>query len=196
MGAGLGGGSSDAAGTLLALQTMWGFPLEPADLESIALSLGADVPFFLRPAMSIMRGMGEELTPAPHLAEQFGNRHLLVFKPSLGISTGWAYEALARTGDYQEEAEEEALLAAFEAGLRRPRELPFNAFRRVVDERYPTLPVLLEALASVPGVTAEMTGSGSACFAFFRDPALAAGLRRRILSAWGEDAYVRKVRFA
>jgi 4-diphosphocytidyl-2-C-methyl-D-erythritol kinase len=193
VGAGLGGGSSNAAATLLALQMMWGFPLEPGDLEAIAVRLGADVPFFLRPELSIMRGIGEALTPAPHLSAQLLDRQFLVFKPSLGISTAWAYEALAQAGAYQRVEDEEALLAAFEAGTRRPRDLPFNAFRAVVDERYPTLPILLESLREIPGVVAEMSGSGSACFAFFRDPALAERLLPLIHEAWGEAAFARSV---
>lgn len=196
VGAGLGGGSSDAAGTLLALQTMWGHPLEPGDLESLALGLGADVPFFLSPEVSVMRGIGEALTPARHLAKALEGREFLVFKPSFGISTAWAYEALAERGDYQVASDEEALLVGLENGTRRMQELPFNGFRAVVDARYPTVPLVLAAINAVPGVRAEMSGSGSACFAFFRDPEQAAGLISTIRRAWGEAAFVRSVRIA
>lgn len=196
VGAGLGGGSSDAAGTLLALQTMWGFPLEPADLEAIAVRLGADVPFFLHPEMSIMRGVGDDLTPAPSLADAFEGRHFLVFKPSLGISTAWAYEALATAQAYQEVGEEETRLAGFQSGAARPRDLPFNAFRAVVDVRYPTIPTLLEAVRRHPGVVAEMSGSGSACFAFYRDAGLTGRLLETIREGWGEPAFVRSVTLA
>lgn len=193
VGAGLGGGSSDAAGTLLALQTLWGFPLEPADLESIAVKLGADVPFFLHPEPAIMRGLGEELTPAPHLGEALVGRQILVFKPSIGISTSWAYKALAAGGTYQSREDEEAMLAAFEAGTRRLRELPFNAFRAVVDPRYPTIPVLLNTLQGFEGVVAEMSGSGSACFALYRNAALTELLIDSIHQAWGKDAFIESV---
>ena len=196
VGAGLGGGSSNAAGTLLALQSMWGFPLEPADLEVIAIRLGADVPFFLHPEPAIMRGLGEDLTPALHLAEALADRQILVFKPSLGISTAWAYGALAEAEAYQAADDEEALLAAFEHGTRPLRELPFNAFRAVVDIRYPTIPVLLKRLNAQPGVAAEMSGSGSACFALYRDPERTETLVNIVRECWGPDAFVQTVQIA
>ncbi|MFP4282440.1 MAG: 4-(cytidine 5'-diphospho)-2-C-methyl-D-erythritol kinase [Opitutales bacterium] len=195
-GAGLGGGSSDAAGTLLALQTLWHHPLEPADLEAMALRLGADVPFFLRAETALMRGAGEELTPSPTLAARLRGLTCVVFKPSFGVSTGWAYEALASARAYQDAREEDAALAALEAGTRRLLEAPFNAFRAVVDTRFPAIPVLLAALNRLPGVRAEMSGSGSACFALAHSPAPLEAICQMVREAWGEEVFLETVRIA
>lgn len=192
--AGLGGGSSDAAGTLTALQAMCGYPLSSSDLQQMARRLGADVPFFLHPETAVMRGAGEDLTPAPGLGQRLVKRELLVFKPWLGISTSWAYEALAADGVYQRADDEDRSLARFEAGTRRLDELPFNAFRRVVDRRYPTIPILLDTLNQFPGVIAEMTGSGSACFALYQDPAQTDSLVTTIRSAWGDSCFLRSLK--
>ncbi len=192
--AGLGGGSSNAAGTLTALQAMCGYPLASADLQRLARGIGADVPFFLHPETAIMRGIGDELTPAPGIGAALQEHQVLVFKPWIGIATTWAYEALAASGQYQDADEEERVLAAVEVAAHPLEELPFNAFRTVIDPRYPTLPVLLDELNAFPGVSAEMTGSGSACFALYRNPDLTAPLCSTIRSAWGESAFLASVR--
>lgn len=80
--AGLGGGSSDAASTLLALNRLWGTGLRRADLAAIGLSLGADVPFFIGGHHAFVEGVGERLTPLKLPAARF-----LVVKPPAGVST-------------------------------------------------------------------------------------------------------------
>ena len=88
--AGLGGGSSDAAVTLLALARLWQTGATKDDLAEIAGSLGADVPFFLKGGMVLATGIGRELTELPDTDEKF----LIVIKPIAGISTSSAYRAL------------------------------------------------------------------------------------------------------
>ena len=81
-GAGMGGGSSDAASTLLALNRLWGLNWPRARLLTLGLSLGADVPFFIAGHNAIVEGIGERLTPAPVPAQW-----LAVLKPPAGIET-------------------------------------------------------------------------------------------------------------
>ena len=81
-GAGMGGGSSDAASTLLALNRLWGLNWPRARLLTLGLSLGADVPFFIAGRNAIVEGIGERLTPAPVPAQW-----LAVLKPPAGIET-------------------------------------------------------------------------------------------------------------
>jgi 4-diphosphocytidyl-2-C-methyl-D-erythritol kinase len=192
-GAGLGGGSSDAAGTLLALQSIWGYPLTPAELQQIAGKLGADVPFFLHPQTALMQGTGDVLTPAPHLHTRLARRKFLVFKPSFGISTVWAYEALAKEAAYQSDKEEDRFLADIVAAKKTLDELPFNAFRSIVDQRYPTIPVLLNTLNEQAEARAEMSGSGSACFAMYRSDDQSEAIQAHVRDAWGAEVFLEAV---
>ncbi len=192
-GAGLGGGSSDAAGMLLLLQEMWGDPLKGAELKAIATKLGADVPFFLASTTALMRGIGDELTLLPELHDKLKDAKLFIFKPSFGISTAWAYKALAEHSAYQDASTEEALLSAALAGGSPFKQLPFNAFRHVADRRFPTLPVLLEKLQSSFSVTLEMSGSGSACFTAYTCEEEWQKMEHMVKEAWGETAFCEKV---
>ncbi|MFB3880710.1 MAG: 4-(cytidine 5'-diphospho)-2-C-methyl-D-erythritol kinase [Armatimonadota bacterium] len=88
---GLGGGSSDAAATLLGLARLWDLNLSPEELEALAAQVGADVPFFLRGGCCFARGMGEKLTPCPE-----PNLWLVLVAPERGIPTGQAYASLRR----------------------------------------------------------------------------------------------------
>lgn len=96
--AGLGGGSGNAATTLLALNELFGKPLAQEKLYEIAASLGSDIPFFLQrqPALAVGRGEKvQSLEKFPALA----NRAILLIHPGFGISTPWAYQSLRRFPD-------------------------------------------------------------------------------------------------
>jgi len=90
-GAGLGGGSSDAAATLAGLSRMWELDLDPAELEGIGAELGADVPFFLRGGCCLARGKGEKLEDVPAV-----DAWLVVVVPDRRVPTAQAYAALER----------------------------------------------------------------------------------------------------
>jgi 4-diphosphocytidyl-2-C-methyl-D-erythritol kinase len=189
-GAGLGGGSSDAAGTLQALQQLSPKPLEKSALERLALSLGADVPLFLGKFPAIMRGVGEVLEEVPEWGESLRSCRVAIFRPGFGISTPWAYRSLAADpAHYTAAEEEEARYAQWRSGGPDWWSLPANSFRTVVDRRYPTIPVLLAELNSLQGVRAEMTGSGSACFALARSSSDLAVIEGVVKEAWGDSVY-------
>lgn len=159
VGAGLGGGSSDAASCLLAFDECFGLGLGPAGLHPFARLLGADVPFFLNPVPSLARGVGDELRPIdlPDLGRievRFLNIH---------SDTGQAYRELdldriTRTG---------SLLEA----LRQPRncwrELITNDFEQGVFARFPDLAREKERLYAEGAYFALMSGSGSAVYGLF-----------------------------
>src|SRR4051812_18158543 len=86
-GAGLGGGSSDAASTLMGLNELFGGVLKKEDLTRLAADLGSDVPFFLAQSAAMCRGRGEIVEPVP-MAKRL---KLLLFKPDFGVPTPWAY---------------------------------------------------------------------------------------------------------
>ncbi|MEO5346443.1 MAG: 4-(cytidine 5'-diphospho)-2-C-methyl-D-erythritol kinase [Magnetococcus sp. YQC-9] len=158
-GAGLGGGSSDAALTLLALNRHWGLHLNLETLIGLGVGLGADIPFFLRGCAALVEGIGERLTPleAPLAGE------LVLLFPGAGLATRRVFQGLA--GRYPTRA----------AGLGMPpvgadlSELLENDLELVALE---FAPVIGEALAVLRGAGARatlMSGSGSTVFGVFPD---------------------------
>lgn len=157
-GAGLGGGSSDAAAVLKALNEQAGRPLDISALETLAGRLGSDIPFFIRGTATVARGRGEILEPHP-LAEPLD---LLLLKPPFPVPTAWAYAAYAR----REFCPAEWTAPQLHDGI----EL-FNDLERVVFRKYVMLPAMKQWLLEHSLVAAAaMTGSGSCMFAILRDP--------------------------
>jgi 4-diphosphocytidyl-2-C-methyl-D-erythritol kinase len=203
MGAGLGGGSSDAVAALKLLNGAAGAAaLPPAKLAELAAGLGSDCALFLQAAPVVMRGRGERIEALPAGATaRIRGRRVLVFKPSFGISTPWAYGQMARAAQagreiYRPPAEAERRLAAWVAGAAPLEELLFNNMEAVAFEKYVALPVLLEKLRGEFGVAVRMSGSGSACFALLRDDHATTPLSAAIRAAWGPDAFVQEARLA
>lgn len=200
MGAGLGGGSSNASTALKLLDQAWPGLVSIDQLISIAASLGSDCPLFLRSKPVIMRGRGERVEdlPAPAAARLSGTR-LLLFKPSFGISTPWAYGRMAAEAPahYLPEVEAEARLARWlsspGAGL---NELLFNNMEGVAFNKYVAMPVLLEQLRHDFGLAPRMSGSGSCCFSPLPEGFDVAPVMACIHDAWGGGAFVHETRIA
>lgn len=153
--AGMGGGSSDAASCLLALQRLWGVKLPREELLAIALSLGADVPFFLLGGNAWVEGIGEEMTPIRVPTTDF-----LVVKPPLGVSTPAIFTSPALKRDT-----ETATILGFAAN-NKPEIFGFghNDLQPVAQEFCPQISQALGWLTSKQ-LKGRMTGSGSAVFA-------------------------------
>lgn len=166
MGAGLGGGSSDAAAVLLALPALAGRRLEMPRLMELAAELGSDVPFFLLGGAAVGIGRGTELYPLPDSRPRQG----LLIAPEVHVSTAAAYRALAsrlttesqqnKIVSFQSRAWSELLDRAGAGGA--------NDFETVVFEQFPQLASLKQRLVKLGADPAMMTGSGSALFGFFR----------------------------
>lgn len=157
-GAGLGGGSSDAAAVLKALNEEAGKPLGTAALETLAARLGSDVPFFIRGEAAMARGRGEILAPHPLPAPL----DLLLLKPPFPVPTAWAYEAHAKKEFCPAEWTAPQLHDGIEI---------FNNLERSVFRKYVMLPAMKQWLLEHSLVAAAaMTGSGSCLFAILRDP--------------------------
>jgi 4-diphosphocytidyl-2-C-methyl-D-erythritol kinase len=160
-GAGLGGGSSDAASTLLALNHLWGLHWPRSRLLSLGLSLGADVPFFLGGRNAFVEGIGERLTPVP-----VPRQWLAVLKPAAGIETSalFASPMLARS---PEAAILESLSGNSDSsradGILAPG-FGRNDLQAAAQSECPEVAQAAKALFSVFG-NSRMTGSGSAVFA-------------------------------
>jgi 4-diphosphocytidyl-2-C-methyl-D-erythritol kinase len=149
--AGLGGGSSDAATCLLGLNRLWNARKQLSKLEQIGLQLGADVPFFLRGSNAWVEGVGEHITPIDLPAAQF-----LVVKPAQGLATPaiFSHPALKRDSAH-------AIISGFAAS---PYAFGRNDLQPVAEMLNPQVTQALHALRA-QGLTARMTGSGSAVFA-------------------------------
>ena len=197
LGAGLGGGSSNAVAALRALNQLSGLALGEAKLAEIAIALGSDCALFLKNAPVIMRGRGESIDPLPAAAAaRVRGRRVLLFKPGFGISTAWAYGRMAEEtpAHYRPAAEAEARLAAWQNGNAPVEDLLANNMEGVAFGKYLALPVLLAKLQREVGVAARMSGSGSACFAVLRDDFVPAPLVARIRDCWGPQAFAQVAR--
>ena len=156
--AGMGGGSSDAASCLLALQRLWGVRLPPENLRALALSLGADLPFFLLGSHAWVEGNGEKITPISLAPARF-----VVVKPAAGVSTKAIFSAPALKRDT-----ETATMQGFTAyanGLNNSSfEFGHNDLQPVAQEICPQINQSLDWL-KMQQLQGRMTGSGSAVFA-------------------------------
>lgn len=192
-GAGLGGGSSNAVAALRALDRLAGTALPAQRLEVLAAGLGSDCVLFLRSGPVIMRGRGEQVQDLPEgAAGRLRGRRVIVFKPSFGIATPWAYGRMVSRGtDYIARDEAEAALARWLADTQAPvAALLANNMQPAAFAKYVALPLLLARLRREFGVATLMSGSGSACFALADDPAQEAAVVVRIRECWGEQAVV------
>lgn len=175
MGAGMGGGSSDAAAVLLALPVLAGKPLPMSELTALAASLGADVPFFLHGGAALGVGRGDELFPMP---DPQGARHALLVLPNLHISTALAFGGLGRPSLTELTLPEQAnrmgrfqslawSLACAESAGRGWEAFCENDFEAAVFPQFPLLKSLHRKLNRSGATLARMTGSGSALFGLF-----------------------------
>ena len=153
--AGMGGGSSDAASCLLALQRLWGLRLPPAKLMALALSLGADVPFFLCGSHAWVEGIGELITPVTLPAARF-----LVVKPAAGLST----QAIFSSPELKRDTETATMLGFAANDNGRVYGFGRNDLQPVAEKLCPPVVQSLNWLTE-QGLQGRMTGSGSAVFA-------------------------------
>lgn len=157
-GAGLGGGSSDAASVLKGLNQLFDHPLVAEELAQIAATLGSDVPFFLENRPAWCRGRGEIIEPAPTLPA----RTLLLIKPAFPVPTAWAYKK------YAEMKESGKLPTHADRQLLGDLEI-INDLEIPVFDKYLLLPVIKKWLQEQPEVEcAFMTGSGSTMVAVIK----------------------------
>ena len=153
--AGMGGGSSDAASCLLALQRLWGLRLPPAKLMALALSLGADVPFFLCGSHAWVEGIGELITPITLPPARF-----LVIKPAAGLST----QAIFSSPELKRDTKTATILGFAANDNGRVYGFGRNDLQPVAEKLCPPMVQSLNWLTA-HGLQGRMTGSGSAVFA-------------------------------
>jgi 4-diphosphocytidyl-2-C-methyl-D-erythritol kinase len=174
VGAGLGGGSSDAAATLRAVNRLLHLKRTPRELLSLAASLGGDVPFFIHGRPARARGIGDELAPLRSMRRLW----VLILYPGFPVSTGWVYRRLSFK--LTKGIENTSLNFSARSREELARSL-VNDLEKVVFRRYPQVAFLKKRLVQEGAAGALMSGSGSSVFGIFfaGDKARKAFLRLR-----------------
>jgi 4-diphosphocytidyl-2-C-methyl-D-erythritol kinase len=158
LGAGLGGGSSDAAFMLNGLNDMFGLHLPVRELQNYAEFLGSDCSFFIENFPAFATGKGEILTPAENFIT---NYQVLLFFPGFPVSTSEAYKEIIPDPGKQN------LKNILESGIKNWKEQLVNDFEKGVFTKYPQLGDLKEQLYDLGALYASMSGSGSAVYGIF-----------------------------
>lgn len=158
-GAGLGGGSSDAANTLKALNTMFSLGLGDAELEQYAVRLGADCPFFIKNKPVYATGIGNEFHP---IELDLSGYRIEVVKPDVNVSTAMAYRGITP------KPSEFNLLNLSKLPLTEWKNFVKNDFEASVFPLFPEIKVLKEDMYRKGAVYAAMSGSGSAVYGIFK----------------------------
>jgi len=190
--AGLGGGSGNAATTLLALNELFDAPLSSEQLHAIAAGLGSDIPFFLQTRPALATGRGERIQPLDFFPA-FRGAWLVLIYPGFGIPTPWAYQQLQRfpaalngtKGRAQHlisKLQRNDLVAAA-AGF-------YNSLAAPALEKYPLLDLFQEFLRANGAMATLMSGSGSSTFALLPNKVAAEALCERVKSKFGETNWL------
>jgi 4-diphosphocytidyl-2-C-methyl-D-erythritol kinase len=173
VGAGLGGGSSDAGCALMALRKLWNIPTSSSELHSIASALGSDVPFFLHGGTGLGRGRGAIIEPMPDLKTEGREYVLLLVCPNIHVSTAEVYGRSQRiltdegTRDNIKNSRWERF---YRSGAQSDAWLSLsNDLEDLVFPELPELEVLKKKLLAAGAIAAAMSGSGSTVFGIFEN---------------------------
>jgi 4-diphosphocytidyl-2-C-methyl-D-erythritol kinase len=191
MEAGLGGGSANAATTLLGLNELFDSPLTAGQLHEAAARLGSDVPFFLQGNPALATGRGERIEPLAPFPALRGLTLLLVH-PGFGISTAWAYRSLARFPDAlngRPGRAGELIRALNRSDSPDWGRLLYNSLEAPAFWKYPILGLYVEEFKSRGAVAAMMSGSGSTVFAWFANRALAESCLEHFRARFGSACW-------
>ena len=195
--AGLGGGSADAAATLIALARLWRVPVRPTQLTDVAATLGADVPFFLAGGTALGLGRGDEVYPLADLPRHW----IVLLVPGFGVSTADAY---AWYDGERDSARGAALEPQYVPGPWPSRAAQMiNDLEAPIARHHPEIDQMRTSLRRAGALAAAMSGSGSTVFGLFqkRSEALAAverlsgsGWRVLLTESLGRGEYARRSR--
>ena len=189
--AGLGGGSGNAATTLLALNEIFEKPLAPEKLSDIAAGLGSDIPFFLQHQPALAVGRGEKIQPLDNFPA-LANHAVLLIHPGFGISTPWAYQNLARfpTALNGRKGRAQNLISSLQTkDLKGAAAGFYNSLEAPAFEKFPILKLYKEFLTA-NGAAALMSGSGSTTFAVCENAAAAEEISEKFKSRFGTNCWM------
>jgi 4-diphosphocytidyl-2-C-methyl-D-erythritol kinase len=170
LGAGLGGGSSNVAATMKALNQLLGLNLPRKRLMEMGLEIGADVPFFFFKGAAIGSGIGEQLK-----RKELPCLWYVLIYPNFEVSTRWAYQNFVLTN--------QQFRFNLHKFLKTPEgisQILFNHLERVVSRKYPQIDIMKKVLFSAGALGSMMTGSGPTVFGLFQDDKSAMGAYEKI----------------
>jgi 4-diphosphocytidyl-2-C-methyl-D-erythritol kinase len=168
IGAGLGGGSSDAAYTLSGLNKLWKLKLNREELSLLALEIGSDIPFFFKGPCAHIEGRGEKVTPYK-ITRSY---HLLIVNPLIPISSAWAYtsyDSLNRIELTKKQIDIKLFCYTFNTkGITFLEKILENDLEKAVIKKYPVVKEIKNRLLANGAVISAMSGSGSTVFGVFK----------------------------
>lgn len=165
IGAGMAGGSTDAAGTFKALNELFDNPFSMEELEKMGKKIGADVPFCIRGGCCLCEGIGEILTPLPEMKGVY----LAVAKPEFSVSTPWVYKNL-KLDENSVHPQTDKLIKALETGKYEDfARYSGNTLEAVTAGEHPEIEEFKKVMTDSGAFFSMMTGSGPTVFGLFRD---------------------------
>jgi 4-diphosphocytidyl-2-C-methyl-D-erythritol kinase len=189
--AGLGGGSANAATSLLALNELFGQPLSAAKLNELAASLGSDVPFFLQNRPALATGRGEKNQPLDFFPA-LRDKAFLLIHPGFGIATPWAYQNLGRFPDALngKPGRAQKLISLLQNGDLGVAGTEFyNSLEAPALEKFPMLELFQEFLRENGAPAALMSGSGSTTFAIVENISIGESLVEKFKAKFGPSCW-------
>jgi 4-diphosphocytidyl-2-C-methyl-D-erythritol kinase len=190
--AGLGGGSGNAATTLLGLNELFDQPFNDAQLHAIAATLGSDVNFFLQSKPALATGRGEQVVSLEDFPALRGASFFLVH-PGFGISTPWAYRELARFPSAQkgEPGRAQHLIELLRSNdLAAAGQEFYNSLEAPALEKYPVLALYQEFFRANGAAATLMSGSGSTTFAIFPSVSSAEAVKEKFQTRFGREGWL------
>jgi len=184
--AGLGGGSSNAAVTLLGLAQMWKLRLDGREMLALATNLGADVPFFLEGGGAVARGKGERITYLPSLPTTW----LVLARPRAEVSTAWAYRQLGASGVGARPNTAAMIEAVKREDVREVGRLLHNVFEEVIASHHPLVRDLKARILRGEAYGASMSGTGPTVFGLMANEAAARKTADDLRQLADVDVYV------
>lgn len=166
VGSGLGGGSSNAATTLCALNRLWQCHLQEEQLQTLGAHLGADVPFFIQGGLALGQGIGEQLTPLPQTIPYWG----VLIAPEVAISTATVYQSLNLNLTKRKKITKFVDFISSYADTSAWKHTLYNDLETVVFQHYSHFQSIVQTLYNKGAFFASMSGSGSALFGLFHNP--------------------------
>lgn len=172
VGGGLGGGSSDAAAVIVALNRLLGLKWSVVDMIRIGADLGSDVPFFFHAPAAIVRGRGEDIVPV----RLSGRRWIVLVNPGFPVQTHWAYERLSQMRSGIVPLSQDLLGLVRHSMLTWEDVVPLmeNDFEEALKSSHPALGEIKQALLDSGAEAALLSGSGATVFGIFRQERTAA----------------------
>lgn len=186
-GAGLGGGSSDAATTIMGLNSLLNLEMPLEKQAEIAAGIGSDIPLFLHPSPSVISGRGEIVTTAP----VWIRAAIVIVYPGFSVSTPWAYSNFRLTKEHGKYTISELQKTGRgELPPNRWQEVLVNDLEAAVRTKHPEISGCIEQLSLLGADASQMSGSGSAVFGLFEDTLAAQKAAASFLAKEGYRAFV------